>query len=286
MNEFKKHRLDMVKPSPFDPRDIYFSNKMCSTIILPDEYDLSGYIKRIENQGTLGSCSGQGSSYMMETLEAIAQKPHYELSPMYLYYKEREMEGTVKVDSGAYIRDAMKVLQKHGICKESLHPYVERNFAQKPSEEAEQDAKNHMIEGYQRLTSVNQIKTCIAQNKPVLIGMKLYTSFDTKMVELTGIVPMPNKAKEKYDGSHCMLISGFNDNFANERNIKVKPGMSGGYFKVVNSWGSNWGENGFCYIPYEMIEEMHDIWAVKEGPTGNIFASIVNVIKNLLTKRY
>ena len=26
MNEFKKHRLDKVKPSPFDPRDIYFSN--------------------------------------------------------------------------------------------------------------------------------------------------------------------------------------------------------------------------------------------------------------------
>ena len=62
--------------------------------------------------------------------------------------------------------------------------------------------------------------------------------------------------------------------------------MSGGYFKVVNSWGPGWGENGFCYVPYEMIEEMHDIWAVREGSNGNIFASIVNVIKNLLTKRY
>ena len=40
----------MVKPYPFDPRDIYFSNKMCSTIILSDEYDLSGYMKLIHSK--------------------------------------------------------------------------------------------------------------------------------------------------------------------------------------------------------------------------------------------
>ena len=54
MLEFKKHKLDKILPSPFDPRDIYFSNKMCSTISLPDSIDLACRIKRIENQQNLG----------------------------------------------------------------------------------------------------------------------------------------------------------------------------------------------------------------------------------------
>ena len=286
MLEFKKHKLDKILPSPFDPRDIYFSNKMCSTISLPDSIDLACRIKRIENQQNLGTCTGMGGSTMMEILETFNNKPYIELSPLYLYYKAREIEGTVNFDNGAYLRDTMKVLQKNGICEEKYFPFIIKDFAKKPSQEAELNAKNHMIEGYQRLNSINQIKTCLSQNKPVLVGMKLYSSFDTKVSAVTGIIPVPNKSVEQYEGSHCMVIVGYDDNFAIKHNLKLKNNLCGGYFKIANSWGKEWGNNGFCYVPYELIEDMHDLWAVKEGGKNGLFNSIINVVSNIISNSF
>ena len=286
MSEFKKHKFEKILPSPFDPRDIYFSNKLCSAISLPKSVDLSSRIKRIENQYNLGTCTGMGASTMMEILESFTEKPHVELSPLYLYYKAREIEGTINYDNGAYLRDAMKVLQKNGICEEKYFPFIIKDFAKKPSKEAEENAKNHMINGYQRLMSVNQIKVCLAQNKPVLVGMKLYSSFDTKISAVTGIIPMPNKKVEQYNGSHCMVIVGYDDDFAQKHNIKVKEGFSGGYFKIANSWGKQWGDNGFCYVPYRMIEEMHDLWTVKDDIKNGIVDSIINVVSNIFTNTF
>ena len=183
MLEFKKHKLDKILPSPFDPRDIYFSNKMCSTISLPDSIDLACRIKRIENQQNLGTCTGMGGSTMMEILETFDNKPHIELSPLYLYYKAREIEGTVNFDNGAYLRDTMKVLQKNGICEEKYFPFIIKDFAKKPSQEAELNAKNHMIEGYQRLNSVNQIKSLCDMVHP---KYGILTKIGTAHIEIFG----------------------------------------------------------------------------------------------------
>jgi len=55
-------------------------------------------------------------------------------------------------------------------------------------------------------------------------------------VASTGIVPKPNIATEKLQGGHCMNIIGYDD--------------SKQWFICANSWGTSWGNNGLCFIPY------------------------------------
>ena len=61
----------------------------------------------------------------------------------------------------------------------------------------------------------------------------------TQNVAKTGIVPMPDLKKEKLQGGHCMNIIGYDDTKQ--------------LFICANSWGKNWGNAGFCYMPYMYI---------------------------------
>ena len=67
----------------------------------------------------------------------------------------------------------------------------------------------------------------------------VYESFMTQNVAKTGIVPMPDLKKEKLQGGHCMNIIGYDDTKQ--------------LFICANSWGKNWGNAGFCYMPYMYI---------------------------------
>jgi C1A family cysteine protease len=72
-----------------------------------------------------------------------------------------------------------------------------------------------------------------------MIGIEIYSSFESNDVDRTGIIPTPNRSKEEFLGGHCMLIVGF-DNATQ-------------YFKVLNSWGTDWGSAGYCFMAYDYI---------------------------------
>ena len=57
--------------------------------------------------------------------------------------------------------------------------------------------------------------------------------------------PKPLVAKYGFGGGHAMLLVGYEDDAS-------YPG--GGYFTVRNSWGGNWGEDGYRRISYAYIE--------------------------------
>lgn len=266
------HKFIKMRKDPKDDRDIKFSDRHAMAAMLPSKIDLRElYNNKIENQGMIGSCTGQGGTSMMEFVNThINKKPPVELSAMYLYYKERELEGTVNIDNGAVVRNAMKVLQKHGVCRDELWPYEPSKLFIKPNKQCDEDAKNYTIKGYQRVSTVNEVKNCIKIHHPVLIGMRLYESFDTKMTAKNGMIPFPNVRTEQSLGSHCMLIVGYDDN------------KNGGSFIVQNSWGSKWGDNGYCYVKYSMFNYIHDCWTLIEH--DNAATGILDMIMMFMRK--
>ena len=91
---------------------------------------------------------------------------------------------------------------------------------------------------------------------PVVIGFDVYASFESQQTANTGIMTYPNKATEQYLGGHAVCLVGYYDNFRNTGH---------GYFIARNSWGTGWGDNGYFYMPYQVIQDTtmsSDFWLI------------------------
>lgn len=262
--ENKPTRKYNLKEDKFDERDYYFKNHPLSkSVQLPKSIDLREKMPPIYDQGELGSCTANAG---------CANKSYFinnrvELSRLFLYYKERLIEGTVYEDSGASIRDICIALTKYGVCEENLFPYDITKFANMPSVIADQNALQYTINSYHRITSVEEVKQALANLLPVLLGINVYESFEN--VGKNGVVPMPGNF-ESVLGGHAVLLVGYVDGASTINNTPQKlcdlirkKTSSQGYFILRNSWGTDFGDKGYMYLPYEVFEKIkNDIWVI------------------------
>jgi len=216
----------------------------------PNVVDLRKYCSPIENQGSLGSCTGQSIAGAIELLNKRGGK-HNDVSRLFIYYYERLILGTVNYDSGAYIRDGIKATNKYGASLESLWPHDIRKFRQEPITEAKNDALNRKVTRYERVNDFNGCIDALSNGYPVIMGFRVYDSFMSKNVARTGIMPYPNTKREKLLGGHAVLLVGY------DKRKKV--------FIARNSWGTNWGDKGYFYMPFDIVKPnmSSDYWIIK-----------------------
>ena len=100
---------------------------------LPRSVDLRHLCSPVENQGDLGSCTGNSLAGAVEFLEKKNRLPLVNVSRLFIYYNERVIEHSVREDAGAMLRDGIKTLVKQGVCSEKKWPYVISKFAVRPS---------------------------------------------------------------------------------------------------------------------------------------------------------
>jgi C1A family cysteine protease len=253
-NNTKKHTYGW-RPDRPDQRDfLYGTIRKPLVEKLPFSVDLRKFCSKVEDQGQLGSCTSQSLVGALEFIEIKDKVPNYrDLSRLFVYYEERIIENTVSSDSGAELRDGIKALNKKGVCGESLWPYVVGKFRNKPTQNCYTDAKKHVITSYYRLNTLDEMRVCLASGFPFVFGFSVYSSFESDEVAKTGIVPMPDKNEELL-GGHAVMSVGYNDNTQK--------------FIVRNSWGENWGDHGYCYMPYKYLENRNlsdDFWCIKRG---------------------
>lgn len=72
-------------------------------------------------------------------------------SRLFIYYNERSLEGTTKIDSGATIRDAVLALTNYGICQESSWPYDISQFTVRPPTKCYKEASEHKVLSYNHI---------------------------------------------------------------------------------------------------------------------------------------
>jgi C1A family cysteine protease len=233
-----------IKPSLPDDRDYIYRND--STEVLRESVDLREWDSIIESQYDLGSCSSNALTNAYE-LCVNRMYPEYftHLSRLFVYYNTRLEYGIVEEDGGMYLRDGLKSLSKFGVCSESLWTYDAEKFDDKPTDECYRDAKKRIIPKYEKLISIYYITEVLNYNKPVVFGMEVYDSF-MDLNERISTVNFPSR-KEKSLGGHAMCMVGYD---LNKR-----------LFLVKNSFGTSWGDNGYCWIPFDYIrQEGYDIW--------------------------
>jgi C1A family cysteine protease len=213
--------------------------------------DLRQYCSSIEDQGNLGSCTGNAIAGAIELLHK-RQNRTLDISRLFIYYYERMFIGTINYDSGAYIRDGIKACYTYGAPTENLWPYNIRKFKTPPSKIAIVDAANRKVTSYQRAKDFDAVIDAITSGYPVTIGFNVYSSFQSSAVTRTGIMPYPNTNKERLLGGHATLLVGYNKN--------------NNTFIARNSWGTRWGDKGYFYMPFQVIQNTKmssDFWVIK-----------------------
>lgn len=248
----KKSRYGWVPDLP-DQRDHLFSAVHVVPAALPSAIDLRPKCPPVENQGDLGSCTGNALAGALEFLEKKDNVRFTDLSRLFIYYNERVIEHSVRSDSGAMIRDGIKTLKKQGVCSEKKWPYVTSKFAVKPGPVCYKDGLAHQIISYQRLLAIDQMRACLAEGFPFVFGFTVYESFESQQVAKTGVVRMP-KSSERVVGGHAVVAVGYND--SKQR------------FIVRNSWGTDWGMKGYFTIPYAYLADRNlsdDFWVIRRA---------------------
>ena len=196
------------------------------------------------------SCTGNALAGALQFLEKKDKVLYIELSRLFVYYDERVEENTINIDSGAQIRDGIKTLAKLGVCSEICWPYNIQNFAVQPGHNCYREAANHRILSYYRINTLDEMVHCLNSGYPFVFGFSVYDSFESEEVANTGIVNMPT-GNEQLLGGHAVMAIGYD--------------MNKKRFLVRNSWGINWGQQGYFTIPYDYLENRNlsdDFWCI------------------------
>ena len=208
--------------------------------------DLREWASPVEEQRQLGSCTAQAIVGAYELLMNM----HYpdqsvDLSRLFLYYNARKISGDIDEDIGAYISTGIDAVETYGICREGLWPYDADKFKVEPSARAYFDARRRSISNVYEVTSHDMIIDMLDSQRPVVVGVAVYSGFNTISNRATTLA-MPGRAEEP-NGSHAMCIVGYD----NAKQL----------FLVRNSFGDDWGELGYFWIPYAYADEnFSDMW--------------------------
>lgn len=238
-----------LKPDVPDARDFKFSALETTIKKLPQVVFL--ICPPVKDQGEYGSCVFNAITTAMEAVMIDEDRPLEILSRMFGYDDYRiKNDIPLTEDSGASIRDAVKLISKDGLCHESLYPYTEQNWNDDgPPPAAYEEAKTHRIKSYYRLSALNDMLVCMASGFGFVCGISVYSGFEQSE---NGIVKMPDRL-EKYLGGHALWFYGY------DRHAKV--------FHGQNSWGESWGNKGRFTIPFDYLTNQalaSDFWTIRK----------------------
>lgn len=254
------------------------SNGWCE---ITEKIDLRPYLlSPVLDQGLLNSCSGCALSAAVEITLNREQDHFFECgngskaSAMFIYYYERLLSNKELENTPVYLDDGFTVLTSFGVCCAELWPYPETSvpqslwqlakdgtleeitqemsrilqekeslikslLEQKPSDEAKVQAKEFNNIKYTQLSienGMNEIKHALSNKTPIVFGFIEPQSFFD--IAANGEMPMPAEDELRI-GGHAVCAVGFDDE---KQAILIR-----------NSYGKDFGIDGYCYMPYEFI---------------------------------
>jgi hypothetical protein len=238
------NKLYNLKCDTEDSRDLMFKAEKLKVdnVILPVSFSLRDKMPDILDQGSLGSC---GPSQISNCIKYCLKKlkfDEFQPSRLYMYYFTRLSEGyPLDQDTGITIRGGLKAIQKYGACSENNWGYNIPKYPIQPNSDCIQAGSSH-ITGFRYIRvqqSLVNIKQALFGGFPIIVGIKLYSSFESDQVAKTGTVPMPNIKREACLGGHACSIVGYDD-------ITQR-------FTLANTWNSTWGDKGYFTLPYDFV---------------------------------
>lgn len=217
---------------------------------LPQKVDLSPYCPQVRNQGDIFSCVGWAVGYGAMTIRrairenwtdktTITQNAY---SALFIYNQIRE--GNCR--QGASLSKAMEFLRQTGDCPANVFDFDTEDCAKIPDASVKALAIQDTISDYLTLfglqddarSKIWKVKRALAQQEPVIIGMAIRQNF----YQLNKArFWWPDLGNTNPAGGHAMTVVGYDDQLQ--------------AFLLFNSWGTNWGEQGYIRVKYDAFAE-------------------------------
>lgn len=251
-----KYQMGMLVETPEKLAGIPLASTPAGGSELPESFDLSDKLPPVGNQGMQQSCVAWAVAYALKSYqEKLESGQQFTFSPSFIYNQINNGQ-----NAPTYVTDALNVLSQQGVCEYNDMPYNVNDWVTKPSQQALSNAKKFRIDYWRKINHVDikEVKAHLAAGYPVIIGAYITEEFirNGKDVWSTSGTPA---------GGHCMLLVGYD----NSKNA----------FKVMNSWGSGWGDNGFGWISYNVFPDPNMImycFVAKDAITQQTDNTVLN----------
>lgn len=217
---------------------------------LPPQFDLSKWFPAPGDQGNQASCVGWAIAYGIMTYQEARElnraptEDAHTFSPSFIYNQVND--GCM---SGCNIQEALNLTKTSGVARITDFPYNEEDCSKAPNQQIKSLAKQHLISSWKRVEFRNtgMMKTLLVKGKPILIGMQTdewFRDLDSGEVYRVG--------NHRQVGGHAVVVIGYDDRR--------------GAFKILNSWGEDWGDNGYGWIAYEFFKEVvHEAYVLEDA---------------------
>ncbi|MED6112019.1 hypothetical protein PIB30_057773 [Stylosanthes scabra] len=222
--EFKEmylHDFEMANDNGMNGNNELLSCKAPSSL----DWRQRGVVTAVKNQGTCGSCWTFSAAGAIEGVNAIATGELISLSEQQILDCDPESKGCHE----GYVYQAFNwVMSNGGIALDATYPYEGKKLTCQSSQIVHNNAT---IDGYGHVPQSDKGLFCATAKQPVSVCLN---AVDFQFYH-SGIYDGQNCAPTDYS-NHCVLIVGYDS-------------IEGQDFWIVkNSWGENWGLNGYIWI--------------------------------------
>ena len=236
--------------------------------VLPKRYSLMQYCPDVKSQSIYGTCTSWATAYAARTIaEAVKygwtdknKITNEAFSPLFVYalIKDRQKYPyDNNCRQGTMIYKALQLMKDTGVPKYSKFNVLCANAV---STDLMRSAADFKIDDYFTLFStdfadsnekIRKVKKSLSEDCPVVIAMWLPASFRWAGNIWNGVDVNPSQ-----HGYHAMCVIGYDDY------------VNGGSFQIMNSWGTNWGNNGYVWVAYrdfaKYVDQAYEIYVKKE----------------------
>jgi C1A family cysteine protease len=262
--EHNHHPLRYI-PSSYDPRDYIYTQLIGAAAAEPPvAIDYRSNLPPVFDQEQRGSCVACASVWTIKAYEEMKQGdyPKTGLSAAFLYSMCKQNDG-MPSEEGTQPKTAMQVLKKYGVCQEAIMPYSTLTDLAEPqvpevSSQALDAAVAFQIQTYAQLCSaydldrsqtLDAMRQALKREGPFMIAILVCDNFEP---DEHNFLPLP---KGMVRGGHAVGIVG---------DLPDR-----GCLILRNSWGAEWGEKGYAYLPYEWISSTSFMsWSLMEAWTA------------------